>query len=147
MKKVRTAARTAATLAVLIAVAATAANAAHLARRVGIGYSAGYHAPCNCDSCRKHAGHGHFADTAPGCCEFPLTWRTNTWNGYANEHLPQWYVWRANNPTPYSGYYGMKPPMGLNYPPLPMGFDATTIPIPPPEPTIAEPTPAPAPGN
>ena len=134
-----------ATLAVLVMMISTAADAANLARRIGIGYSDGYHAPVACDTCRGH-GHGrHFANSAPGCCEFPMTWRTNTWNGYAHEHIPQFYISRANDPTPYTGYYGMGAPIGgLNYPPLPMGFDSTTIPLPPPDaPLVGEPTPAP----
>lgn len=137
----------------LLAVFSQATEAGQLARKIGVGYSAGYNAPCPqpCAMCRGNWGH-QAVDSAPTCCEFPMTWRTNVWNGYAYEHLPQMYVNRANNPPPYTGYYGYQAPlMGPVYPPMPTGYDATMTIVPPPasadvvDPAAvpAEPTPAP----
>lgn len=62
---------------------ARVAEAAHLGRSLGVGYSAGYHAPGNCG----------YSGLTCGCPDIPAAWRVDVWNGYPNEG----HIYRRHN--------------------------------------------------
>ncbi|HEX3869504.1 MAG TPA: hypothetical protein VHV77_03615 [Pirellulales bacterium] len=77
-------------LAALACFSAHEADAQQLGRKIGIGHSAGYHAPQ--PLAMAHAQWewgGCNAGCVPGCCDIPINWRVNAWADYPNEPLAQ----------------------------------------------------------
>ena len=96
---------------VALASVASPAVAMDFGQHMGYGYGPGYNAPApppgfpgargqHCGACT----YGY----AFGCCEYPMQWRLNVWNGYRGDPFTDW-VTRHSTGTPNGYAFGGNP--------------------------------------